>query len=99
MKMNKNELNIQQKIARKIVNYLVEKYFKNGIFFYGSGPMSIFEITDFEDGRAIGGTAALSLCLYASINNALSVKYEIEQVTINDEDHGDWVLTIEKKKD
>ena len=85
-----------QRIARPIINFLVERYFPNSLFFYGAGALSAFDRMDSERKSAIGSMAALSLARHAHQQNASHLSVEAEGITINDQDIGDWRVTVER---
>lgn len=91
-----NKLTKAQRIARPVINFLVERYFPNGLFFYGSGPLLAFDKVDREKKTAIGSMAALALARHAHNSNATKFCIEAEGLTVNNQDLGDWRVTVER---
>jgi hypothetical protein len=85
-----------QRVARPIINFLVERYFPNGLFFYGKGPLRTFDMVDREKKTVVGGMAALSLARHAHNSGATQLMVDAECITVNDEDIGDWRITVER---
>lgn len=92
-----SELSMSQRLARPVVNFLVERFFPSGLFFYGKGPLSAFEKVDAERGeKAIGYTAALFLMRRCHEESADELSVEAVGVTINGENIGDWRVTVSR---
>ncbi len=87
-----------QKIARPVINFLVERYFPNGLFFFGDGPLKAFDRID-KEGSFVGRSASIVLAKIAHDNNASSLTVEAECVSINSDDIGDWRITVERLRD
>lgn len=85
-----------QRMARPVINFLVERYFPNGLFFYGKGPLQAFDMVDREKKTAIGGMAALALARHAHSSQATKLTVDAEAITVNDLDLGDWRVTVER---
>jgi len=92
----KVKLTKAQRLARPVINFLVERYFPNGLFFYGSGPLSAFDMVDGEKKTAIGGMAAMALARHAHNSSATKLTVDAEAITVNDDDIGDWRITVER---
>lgn len=90
-------MSVGQKLARPIINVLVERFFPNGLFFYGKGPLEAFYMVDAEKKTAIGGMAAIALVRHAHNSGATSLLVEMDQVTVNTDDLGDWIVRVERK--
>jgi hypothetical protein len=93
---DKVELTTAQKVARPVINFLVERFFPNGAFFYGDGPLSHFDKLDSERKSPIGSMAAMSLVRKAHEANASRMSVDIGGMTLNDTDLGDWRVTVER---
>lgn len=83
-------------LARRVINFLVERYFPNGLFFYGNGPLRAFEEMDDRKGKGIGSMAAIYLARVVAKNGATEIKIEADDVTVNDEELGDWIVTVRR---
>jgi hypothetical protein len=80
-----------QKILRPVLNFLTERFFPNGCF-YGQGYLDNFNYLD--DERGIGYAAVLSLSSSLFEINATDYKIDVEQLSLNGKDMGDWSLTM-----
>lgn len=85
-----------QKLARPIINFLVERYFPNSVFFYGTGALNTFDEMDSDRKAPIGSMAALSLARNAHRQNSDRLSVDAEGITINEEYIGDWRITVER---
>lgn len=89
-------MTLPQRIARPVINWLVKSLFPNSLFFYGKGPLWVFDRVDQERGGSFGSTAALYLARRAHEAGATEISVEAQGVSVNGESIGDWRITVER---
>lgn len=86
------DLSIQQKIARPVINWLVETFFPNGAF-YGRTYFDAFREVQDDDGSALGQASVVWMVHNMHRLNAAHIRVEIEDMSISGEPVGDFVIT------
>lgn len=94
--MDHSKLTLTQRLLRPVISFAVERFFSNGLFFYGPGPLAAFDEIDKKDGKPLGWMAALSLANLAIKANADEFSSTLSNVTLNGKPMGDWKVTIER---
>lgn len=86
------DMSVQQKIARPVINWLVETFFPNGAF-YGRTYFDAFREVQKEDGSPLGQASVVWLVHSMHRLNAAEVRVEIGDMSICGEPVGDFVIT------
>ena len=90
------DITLTQRILRRPLNYVIERWFPKGAF-YGNDFLQPFADMDKRKGKT-GGAAALFLVSCVRRVDAEQVTVAMKDVTLNGENIGTWIVTVQKEE-
>lgn len=96
-----NKLNWKQKVLKPIINFLVERFFPNRVF-YGNDYLNVFAEYDSDGtrGKYISCHAASMFLISHMVDlNAETLDVEMNDVSASGEDVGSFTIKIQSLRD